>query len=112
MAPQTCVAPRPAAARCPTRIRLTTPQDSEPVTAVALDPHGRLLFAASRSLQLRSWLLGDGQPARSFKGHRAPVADIVVHASGSMLATGSADRMVRVWDADGGYCTHAFAGHR
>lgn len=87
-------------------------QDSEPVTAVALSPDGRLLFAASRSLQLRCWSLESGRAVRSYKGHAAPIADMALDASSTLLATGSADRTVRVWDVDGGFCTHSFAGHR
>lgn len=87
-------------------------QDSEPITALALSPDGRILFTASRSLQQRCWSLETGQQLRSFKGHRAPVADLAVDASGGLLASSSADRSVRVWDVDGGYCTHAFTGHR
>ncbi len=70
------------------------------------------MFTASRSLQLRCWSLESGQALRSFKGHKAPVADMAVDASGGLLATGSADRTVRVWDVDGGFCTHSFTGHR
>ena len=42
-------------------------QDSEPITALALSPDGRLLFSASRSLQQRCWSLESGQSLRSFK---------------------------------------------
>ena len=87
-------------------------QDSEPVTALALSPDGRHVFAASRSLQQRCWSLETGAALRSYRGHRAPVADLAVDASGALLASSSADRSVRVWDVDGGYCTHAFTGHR
>ena len=84
------------------------------MTALALSPDGRLLFAASRSLQLRCWSLDSDavQPLRSFRGHKAPVADMAVDSTGSLLATASADRSVRVWDVDGGFCTHSFTGHR
>ncbi|PRW60889.1 transducin beta 3 isoform A [Chlorella sorokiniana] len=89
----------------------TFPGDSEPVTALALSPDGRLLFAASRSLQLRCWSVESGEVLRSYRGHKAPVADMVLDASGGLLATASADRSVRVWDVDGGFCTHSFTGH-
>ena len=87
-------------------------QDSEPVTALALSPDGRLLFAASRSLQLRCWSMESGQVLRSYKGHKAPIADMAVDATSGLLATSSADRTVRVWDVDAGFCTHSFTGHR
>jgi U3 small nucleolar RNA-associated protein 13 len=87
-------------------------QDSEPVTALALSPDGRLLFAASRSLQLRCWSMEGGQVLRSYKGHKAPIADMAVDATSGLLATSSADRTVRVWDVDAGFCTHSFTGHR
>ena len=89
-----------------------SPQDSEPITALALSPDARHLYAASRSLQLRCWSLESGQVLRGYKGHKAPIADIVVDGTGGLLATASADRSVRVWDADAGFCTHAFTGHR
>lgn len=82
------------------------------MTALALSPDGRLLFAASRSLQLRCWSVESGQVLRSYRGHKAPVADMALDASGGLLATASADRSVRVWDVDGGFCTHSFTGHR
>jgi U3 small nucleolar RNA-associated protein 13 len=97
----------------------------EPVTALALSPDGRVVYAASRSLQVRAFdLAGSGSAAagadgaaapprelRAFRGHRAPVAAMAVHPSGGLLATASADRSARVWDADGGFCTHALTGH-
>jgi U3 small nucleolar RNA-associated protein 13 len=79
---------------------------------VALSPDGALLYAASRSLQLRCWALESGQQLRSYVGHKAPVADLAVDPTGGLLASASADRTVRVWDADGGFCTHSFTGHR
>lgn len=82
------------------------------MTALALSPDARLIFAASHSLQLQCWELDSGQVLCSYRGHRAPVADMAVDVSGGLLATGSADRTVRIWDVDGGFCTHAFAGHR
>jgi U3 small nucleolar RNA-associated protein 13 len=129
----------PAAASLPARLCLaqlvdpatgavsaTIPGDSEPVTALALSPDGRVVYAASRSLQVRAFdLSGSGSAAaaadgaaappprelRAFRGHRAPVAAMAVHPSGGLLATASADRSARVWDADGGFCTHALTGH-
>ena len=64
-------------------------QDSEPVTALALSPDGRLLFAASRSLQLRCWSMEGGQVLRSYKGHKAPIADMAVDATSGLLAGGA-----------------------
>lgn len=88
------------------------PQDSEPVTSLALSPDGRLIFIASRSPQLRAFSILTGELVRTFRGHKAPIADMAVDATGTLLATASADRSVRVWDIDGGYCTHSFTGHR
>ena len=97
---------------CPPLPARRRPQDSEPVTALALSPDGRLLFAASRSLQLRCWSMESGQVLRSYKGHKAPIADMAVDATGGLLATSSADRTVRVGDVDAGFCTHPYTGHR
>lgn len=106
------------------------------MTALALSIDSRLLFVASRSLQLRCFSVETGAQLRSFKashcssisvnfrtcshsfflftqqGHRAPIADMAVDSTGALLATASADRSVRVWDIDGGFCTHNFTGHR
>lgn len=90
----------------------STPQDSEPVTALAISPDGRTVFSASRALLLRAWSAETGKVVQTYVGHKAPVAGIAVDPTGSLLATVSADHSTRVWDVAGGFCTHSFGGHR
>ncbi|KAM0919452.1 hypothetical protein ACQ4PT_008173 [Festuca glaucescens] len=85
--------------------------DSEAVTALALSPDSRLLFAAGHSRLIRAWDLATRTCIRSWKGHDGPVMAMACHASGGLLATAGADKKVCVWDVDGGFCTHFFRGH-
>lgn len=89
-----------------------SPQDSEPVTALAMSPDGQTLFSASRALLVRAWSTTTGRPVQSFPGHKAPVAAMAVDPTGTLLATASADHHTRVFDIAGGFCTHSFGGHR
>ncbi|XP_059305449.1 protein TORMOZ EMBRYO DEFECTIVE-like isoform X1 [Lycium ferocissimum] len=87
--------------------------DSEPVTALALNPNSNnILFSASHSRLIRVWDLSTLKCLRSWKGHEGPVMGMACDASGGLLATSGADGKVRVWDADGGFCTHQFQGHK
>ncbi|KAL6838860.1 hypothetical protein ACP4OV_031296 [Aristida adscensionis] len=85
--------------------------DSEAVTALALSPDSRLLFAAGHSRLVRVWDLASRTCIRSWKGHDGPIMAMACHASGGLLATAGADKKVCVWDVDGGFCTHFFRGH-
>lgn len=58
------------------------PQDSEPITALAISPDCTTLVSASRSLMLRVHDLQTGKLKRSWKVHKAAVADMAVDASG------------------------------
>ncbi|GMH45250.1 hypothetical protein BSKO_13207 [Bryopsis sp. KO-2023] len=90
----------------------TCPGDEEAVTAMCFTPDDRILFSVSRSQTLRKWDLLEGECTRSWKVHRAAVADMMVDRTGSVLATGGADKLVSIWDVEGGYCTHNFKGHK
>ncbi|TVU15947.1 hypothetical protein EJB05_39491 [Eragrostis curvula] len=85
--------------------------DSEAITALALSPDARILFAAGHSRLVRVWDLASRSCIRSWKGHDGPIMAMACHASGGLLATAGADKKVCVWDVDGGFCTHFFRGH-
>ncbi|KAF8702279.1 hypothetical protein HU200_033047 [Digitaria exilis] len=85
--------------------------DSEAITALALSPDSRLLFAAGHSRLIRVWDLSTRTCIRSWKGHDGPIMAMACHASGGLLATAGADKKVCVWDVDGGFCTHFLRGH-
>ncbi|CAN6240712.1 unnamed protein product [Urochloa humidicola] len=85
--------------------------DSEAITALALSPDSRLLFAAGHSRLIRVWDLATRTCIRSWKGHDGPIMAMACHASGGLLATAGADKKVCVWDVDGGFCTHFLRGH-
>ncbi|NP_001345758.1 Transducin family protein / WD-40 repeat family protein [Zea mays] len=85
--------------------------DSEAITALALSPDSRLLFAAGHSRLIRAWDLASRACIRSWKGHDGPIMAMACHVSGGLLATAGADKKVCVWDVDGGFCTHFLRGH-
>jgi U3 small nucleolar RNA-associated protein 13 len=78
---------------------------------VAASPDNATLASFSRSLTARVHDLRTGALRRSWRPHRAPVADACVDSSGGYLATASADRSVKVWDLDTGLPTHHLQGH-
>jgi hypothetical protein len=49
------------------------PQDSEPITALALSRDGTALYTASRSLQVKRWDVETGRCVRTFKASAAAV---------------------------------------
>eukprot|EP00983_Pelagomonas_calceolata_P079175 1154560-Pelagomonas_calceolata.AAC.21 len=64
-------------------------QDTEPVTALAVSPDCKTLVAASRSLMLRVYDLQSGQLKRSWRVHKAAVADMAIDASGGYVQKGA-----------------------
>lgn len=66
-------------------------QDTEPVTALAVSPDCKTAVVASRSLTLRSYDLHTGELKRTWRGHKAPVADMAIDASGGWVE-GCCDR--------------------
>ncbi len=58
------------------------PQDTEPVTALAVSPDSRTVVVASRSLACRVYDLTTGQLLRTWRPHKAPVADLAIDSSG------------------------------
>ncbi|GMH31616.1 hypothetical protein Nepgr_033460 [Nepenthes gracilis] len=93
-------------------VKATIEGDSEPITALALNPNSNILFSSSHSRQIRVWDISTLKCIRSWKGHEGPVMGMACDASGGLLATAGADRKVLVWDVDGGFCTHYFKGHK
>jgi U3 small nucleolar RNA-associated protein 13 len=57
-------------------------QDSEPVTALVVSPDSRTLVVASRSLVVRVYDMTTGEVQRTWRPHKAPVADMAIDASG------------------------------
>lgn len=72
------------------------PQDTEPITALAVSPDCKTLVCASRSLLCKTYDLTTGAALRSWRGHKAPIADMAFDASAGYIATASADRSVKV----------------
>ncbi|GFH15415.1 WD_REPEATS_REGION domain-containing protein [Haematococcus lacustris] len=60
-------------------------KDSEPVSALAISPDCKTLVVASRSCTCRVIDLTSGELKRSWRGHKAPIADVVVDASGGWV---------------------------
>ncbi|KNE55640.1 hypothetical protein AMAG_01526 [Allomyces macrogynus ATCC 38327] len=86
--------------------------EADTVTAIAVQPDGKVLISAHRSLQIIAWDLDKGTKLRNWKGHEAPALVMDVDETSTVVATGSADSTVKVWDIAGAYCTHNFKGHR
>jgi U3 small nucleolar RNA-associated protein 13 len=97
---------------------LRLPQDSSPVTTLAMTPSpasphaGGFLVTGTRSLALHFYTLPSLELHRSVpKAHEAPIITCASDPTGTLFATGAADGIVKVWDAARGHCTHVFKGH-
>ncbi|GJN26573.1 hypothetical protein PR202_gb14514 [Eleusine coracana subsp. coracana] len=94
--------------------------DSEAITALALSPDSRHLFAAGHSRLVRVWDIASRACIRSWKGHDGPIMAMACHASGGLLATagadkklfsGSEDGTVRVWNLESKKCVAVLKEH-
>lgn len=52
----------------------TIPGDTEPITALAVSPNGRILITASRSTMCKIWNIQSGECLRQWRAHKLPVA--------------------------------------
>jgi WD40 repeat protein len=75
-------------------------------TALAFDPAGRRLAAASLSRSVRLWDVGDweggrlrGEPAAVLFGHEEAVTSVAYSPDGRLLVSGGLDHTVCLWDA-------------
>lgn len=66
------------------------------VRALAVSPHGDILYAADRRW-IRSWTLADGQARSSFAAHADAVQDLAVSPDGKLLASVSRNGELIVW---------------
>ncbi|KAI1854212.1 hypothetical protein JX266_001353 [Neoarthrinium moseri] len=75
---------------------------SEPVTAVAFSPDGKLLASASRDHTIRLWNAYTGTHLQTLEGHDDDVNTITFSPNNQILASESSDQTIRIWDVTTG----------
>ena len=69
-----------------------------PVSAVALDPRGKVVVSASELGEIRVWTASSGRQLREMRAHEAAVVALAVDPKGKRLASGDAQGVVHIWD--------------
>ena len=80
-----------------------------PISCIAVDGDGSLLFTASMDKTVRSWDISLGRCMKVFEGHENGVLSLQVYRT--MLYTGSTDGTAKAWVIEFGECTRTFKGH-
>lgn len=75
---------------------------SRPVTHVAVDPAGNVLYTCGKDKLIFAWSLPDGTFLREYVGHRGAVWCCSVSADGMFFLSCGADNMVLLWEAQTG----------
>jgi WD40 repeat protein len=81
------------------------------IWSVAFSPDGQYLAAGDTKGDILLRRVVDGQPIRSFKGHRGWVVSLAFSPDGHTLASGSCDCTAKLWDVDTGQCLHTLEEH-
>lgn len=81
------------------------------VTAVALQPRGRLVVTAGDDHIVRLWDATTGRLARELRGHKDWVSAVAFSRDGSEVITGGRDGRVLVWDAETGRAKRSLGEH-
>jgi WD40 repeat protein len=88
--------------------RATTEQNFGDVSAVALDPGGRMAVVGHRSgkvdllRDLSASIEQASSPPADYYGHHRVITSLAVNASGELVASGASDGLVRVWNVSTG----------
>jgi WD40 repeat protein len=93
--------------------RFTEPLDS--IASMVLSPDGKYLAVGGFGGQIRVWLVSDGKPLMTIKGHSRIVWALAFSLDSQLLASGGYDRSVKLWDVSGGEesgrCLRVLHGH-
>jgi WD40 repeat protein len=81
------------------------------VTAVAIDPAGRLLAAALADHSIALWDLKTGTPQNELRKHSDTINALAFSPDGNTLASGGDDRTVILWDLSSGKAKRTLKGH-
>jgi WD40 repeat protein len=92
---------------------LTAPNGN--VNALLFSRSAGHLFAAggqpALAGEVREWNVADGQPLRTFKGHKDAIYSLALSSDGATLATGSYDQKIKLWDVTTGKELKTLSGH-
>ncbi len=81
------------------------------IWSVAFSPDGQYLAEGDTKGDILWRRVADGQPIRSFNGHRGWVVSLAFSPDGNTLASGSCDCTAKLWDVDSGQCLHTLEEH-
>jgi WD40 repeat protein len=81
------------------------------IWSVAFSPDGQYLAAGDTKGDILLRRVADGQPIRTFKGHRGWVVSLDFSPDGNTLASGSCDCTAKLWDVHTGQCMHTLEEH-
>ncbi len=79
------------------------------VSAIALDPQGRIFASSSYDGTVRIWQLSTGQQLRVLQ-HGEPVYCVAISADSRMVASGGKDRTIKLWNAHTGQLIRTLGG--
>ncbi|MEM9539560.1 MAG: DnaJ domain-containing protein [Cyanobacteria bacterium P01_E01_bin.42] len=79
------------------------------VTAIAIDPQGRIFSSSSTDGTVRLWQLSTGQQLRVFQ-HGEPVYCTAISPDSRTIASGGKDRAIKLWNAQTGQHIRTLGG--
>jgi WD40 repeat protein len=81
------------------------------VTALAFEPHGKLLASAGNDGSIRLWNPTSGKPIAFGGSHKRAVLSLAFSPDGGRLASACYDSSIRLWQVDTGE-SRLFSGHK
>ncbi|MCB0186533.1 MAG: hypothetical protein KDE31_19830, partial [Caldilineaceae bacterium] len=82
-----------------------------PIMAVAVNPNGTQIAAATTDGQIRVWQTGIWRYLYTCTGHTGRIWALAYSPDGTLLASTSMDQTVRLWETAHGRLVHTMRGH-
>jgi WD40 repeat protein/tRNA A-37 threonylcarbamoyl transferase component Bud32 len=89
---------------------LTLDSQSGDVSALAVEPNGKVMISGGEALQF--WDMTSGKLIMRLAEHQQPISALATSRDGKRFVSGSTDQTIKVWDVNQGKVLQSLSGHQ